>query len=47
MLIIESDLQAFDWQKDPLILIGGQDNYIFMIYFLLMSFMLVHLLVFN
>lgn len=47
MLIIISDLQAFDWQKDPLILIGDQDNYIFMISLLLMFFMLVHLLVLN
>lgn len=38
ILIIESDLQAFEQQKDPLILIGGQDNYIFMISLLLMFF---------
>lgn len=38
ILIIESDLQALEWQKDPLILISGQDNHIFMISLLLMFF---------
>lgn len=34
---MESLLQAFEWQKDPLILTGGQDD-IFMISLLLIVF---------
>lgn len=40
-------LLIFEWQKDPPVLVGGQDNYIIIVSLLFMFFMLIRLLALN